>query len=137
MYRGNRTDKQRDNDVNAGTQVKPATEQEPSPGSSTCDTTINCPDDDYCRYKANAKSYITRCNYDYYGGDIALGPTNSLADCANRCSTFSGCVAATWVGGMCYLKSGDFKIVYNAFVDSELFLAVVIGSCTNMDRCLP
>ena len=106
---------ERNNDVNAGTQVKPATEQEPAPGSSTCDTIINCPNDDYCRYTTNGKSYITRCNYDYYGGDIALGPTDSLADCASRCSTFAGCVAATWVGGMCYLKSSDYKIVYNSF----------------------
>ncbi|EMD64845.1 hypothetical protein COCSADRAFT_180854 [Bipolaris sorokiniana ND90Pr] len=109
--------------VNAGTQAKPATELEPAPGSSVCETKINCPHDDYCCFKTNGQSYISRCNYDFNGGDIAIGQTKSLSECANLCSLLKGCVAATWVagtwdGGMCYLKNDQYKVVYNSNVDS-------------------
>ncbi|KAJ5020502.1 hypothetical protein J3E73DRAFT_435467 [Bipolaris maydis] len=104
--------------VNAGTQAKPATELEPAPGSSICETEINCPHNDYCRFNTNGQSYISRCNYDFNGGDIAIAQTKSLTECANLCSLLKGCVAATWVGGICYLKNDQYKVVYNPNVDS-------------------
>ncbi|KAL6154886.1 hypothetical protein ACJQWK_01333 [Exserohilum turcicum] len=105
-------------DVNAGVQIITATKPEPTPGASSCGSSIDCPNDDYCRYTTNGKAYIARCSYDYYGGDIAIGETPSLTECVTRCSIMPGCLAATWAGGMCYLKNGDSVVIYNSFADS-------------------
>jgi hypothetical protein len=105
--------------VNAGVQVKTASIPEPTQGSTTCSTGINCPNTDQCLYPANGKNFYARCNYDYYGGDINVGSTESLTECVDNCSTFAGCVAVTWVEGTCYLKNNNTKIVYNSWVDSK------------------
>ncbi|CAN9113500.1 unnamed protein product [Alternaria alternata] len=106
------------NNVNAGVQLKAPTDPELAPGSSTCTTVIDCPTNDKCRYLTNSKSFIAECNYDYYGGDIALKSTDTMTKCVDECAIFPGCVAVTWVDSNCYLKNNNTKIVYNNDVDS-------------------
>jgi hypothetical protein len=107
------------NNVNAGVQLKAPTDPELAPGSSTCTTVIDCPTNDKCRYLTNSKSFIAECNYDYYGGDIALKSTDTMTKCVDECAIFPGCVAVTWVDSNCYLKNNNTKIVYNNDVDSK------------------
>ncbi|KAL1800510.1 hypothetical protein ACET3X_000852 [Alternaria dauci] len=108
------------NNVNAGVQIKNPTIPELTPGSSTCTTVIDCPNDDKCKYLTNSNTFIARCNYDYYGGDIAIKRTESMTKCVDECAVFPGCVAVTWVDTMCYLKNTNTKVVYNSEVDSAV-----------------
>ncbi|RYO66222.1 hypothetical protein AA0116_g2972 [Alternaria tenuissima] len=73
--------------------------------SSICPSSPTCPQDDQCSLTSNGATLQVSCATDYYGGDLQLAQTSTLAGCIRACSTTTGCNAASYVGGNCYLKS--------------------------------
>ncbi|KAF1944993.1 hypothetical protein EJ02DRAFT_431851 [Clathrospora elynae] len=109
--------------VNAGVQIKAATHSDPIHGSTTCSAGFDCPDNDGCLYATNDKKFYAHCNYDYYGGDLAIRGTDNLTACTDICATYAGCVVVTWMNGMCYLKGPNTNLVYNTLVDSAYMMS--------------
>lgn len=69
--------------------------------SSGVSSSLSCP-------SANQQTYngfSIACGTDYIGGDMSNLQAPSLEDCVGACQTTAGCVAISYVGGTCYLKS--------------------------------
>jgi hypothetical protein len=73
--------------------------------STVCPTTVTCPQDDKCTYVSNSVQLQVNCATDYYGGDLQLVQTSTLAACIKACAATSGCAAASYVNQNCYMKS--------------------------------
>ncbi|KAF1834040.1 hypothetical protein BDW02DRAFT_353163 [Decorospora gaudefroyi] len=107
---------------NAGVQIKTATPPQPSIGATTCSIPVVCPMEDGCIHSVGDKTYAVRCNYDYYGGDIAYKSTPNLSECADACTDTPGCVKVTWTSGSCYLKNDKTTTLYHSWTDSAYIL---------------
>ncbi|KAF3043727.1 hypothetical protein E8E12_008859 [Didymella heteroderae] len=105
--------------VQAATQTKSATKTSPTAGSSTCAAGPTCPSGDGCVYRANNRNFYTRCNFDFYGGDMPNGVSQqkTLKGCVDKCATTANCVAVSYGSGLCYMKSVLRPAVYSANVN--------------------
>ncbi|KAF1929458.1 uncharacterized protein M421DRAFT_139247 [Didymella exigua CBS 183.55] len=70
----------------------------------SCPALPSCPQDDQCTFNANDNIFQISCATDFYGGDLFLAQTSTLASCMKACSMTSSCVAASYVSGNCYMK---------------------------------
>ncbi|KAF3007634.1 hypothetical protein E8E13_008411 [Curvularia kusanoi] len=70
-----------------------------------CPASPTCPQDDQCSYASNGVTFQVSCGTDYYGGDLSLAQTSTLDRCMDVCAQTSDCVAASYVGQNCYMKS--------------------------------
>lgn len=127
--------------VNAASEISPPTQASPAPGSSICTNTIACPQQDGCAYTTYGQVFFARCTIDLYGGDIPGGaaPASGTKDCADRCATTPGCMAASWKipTRICYLKSTLNEGVYSPLVNSKSLFRHELSTVLTMFRCLP
>ncbi|KAF3009848.1 hypothetical protein E8E13_010523 [Curvularia kusanoi] len=70
-----------------------------------CPAAPTCPQDDQCDYSSNGVVLQVACSTDYYGGDLQLVQSATLQDCLQACAANSQCVALSYTGQNCYLKS--------------------------------
>ncbi|KZM22124.1 hypothetical protein ST47_g6710 [Ascochyta rabiei] len=54
---------------------------------------------------SNSISLQVSCSTDFYGGDLQLAQTSTLAGCMKACASVSNCIAVSYVGQNCYMKS--------------------------------
>ncbi|KAK1241927.1 hypothetical protein MKX07_007750 [Trichoderma sp. CBMAI-0711] len=66
---------------------------------------ISCPADGSSRVKGpDGRSFTVQCGVDHPKGDLKHVQTPDFANCINLCDVTSGCVAASFRSGTCYLK---------------------------------
>ncbi|KAL7809403.1 hypothetical protein V8C44DRAFT_334402 [Trichoderma aethiopicum] len=66
---------------------------------------ISCPADGSSRVKGpDGRPFTVQCGVDHPKGDLKHVQTLDFANCINLCDVTSGCVAASWRSGTCYLK---------------------------------
>ncbi|KAL7815568.1 hypothetical protein V8C26DRAFT_126624 [Trichoderma gracile] len=66
---------------------------------------ISCPADGSSRVKGpDGRTFTVQCGVDHPKGDIKHVQTLDFANCINLCDETSGCVAASFRSGTCYLK---------------------------------
>ncbi|KAH6618431.1 hypothetical protein C7974DRAFT_474292 [Boeremia exigua] len=61
-----------------------------------CPASPQCPLNDGCLFSTNGVLLEVSCATDYYGGDLQLAPTSTLAGCMKACSSTNGCVAVSY-----------------------------------------
>ena len=71
----------------------------------TCPAQPTCPPDDQCIYTSNGVGLQIACATDYYGGDDYLIQIPTLAQCLQACANNTKCVALSYLGDNCYMKS--------------------------------
>ncbi|USW48743.1 Putative carbohydrate-binding WSC, PAN/Apple domain, alpha/Beta hydrolase [Septoria linicola] len=82
--------------------------------ASASATVLSCPASNSTTYTSNNRSYMIECGIDHAGGDMKAVNANSLNQCADACATTDGCLAASFLGAACYLKSSVGASVFNA-----------------------
>lgn len=76
----------------------------PVAGDPTAD--ITCPSSNGTTYAAaDGGDFDIECFVDHFGGDLSLAWTNSFASCLDTCDGTATCVAVSYVGSACYMKS--------------------------------
>jgi hypothetical protein len=103
--------------VVAGIQNKPPKTTTPL-GKTSCGTDIDCDKaaEDGCAYTTDGKTFVARCNMDFYGSDMSLISTDDLESCITDCTQTVGCKSVSWSTGTCYLKSAIPKGDYSQWV---------------------
>ena len=78
-----------------------------SPAAPTDDDTLDltCPSDAPVSYDSNDIIFSVSCATDYYGGDFSSLNTDTLQECVDSCASNPACVALSYRGVACYLKS--------------------------------
>lgn len=99
-------------DVYAATQITLPPKQCPAHGEHLCDA------NDGCLYTAHGEQFIVKCNYDLYGGDLLIAQTPDFGSCIIKCADTNQCVAVTFWGGTCYLKSEKRPAEFNSKLQS-------------------
>jgi hypothetical protein len=109
-------------------------------GRDSCGNHIDCDvaSTDGCAYKSGGKTFVARCNMDFYGSDLAIAFTDNLAECIQQCVTTQNCKSVSWSTGTCYMKNsipqGDFsQWVQGMFCN----LFIVVNKALINYRCLP
>ena len=82
-----------------------------------------CPADNGSTITVGTSSYTLQCATDHAGGDLAGTGSYSVEACAASCAATAGCVGASYLPGVCYMKkvngpamanNGVWALVLNA-----------------------
>ncbi|XP_014551078.1 hypothetical protein COCVIDRAFT_113851 [Bipolaris victoriae FI3] len=73
--------------------------------TTMCPVSPACPDNNGCVNNIKGVKFQVACGTDYYGGDLIRAETSTIGECMQACATNTLCVAASYVGNSCYLKS--------------------------------
>jgi hypothetical protein len=91
----------------------------PNACSTTCGTEITCDASSptSCTYTSSGKTFVARCQVDFYGNDFDVVQSPDFTTCVQACADSDRCLAVSFTGGNCYLK--------NAISQDEYSLPVV------------
>ncbi|KAL9487760.1 hypothetical protein ACSS6W_000037 [Trichoderma asperelloides] len=87
---------------------------------------ITCPMDGSDQLvQADGKKYTVECGTDRPHGDIGSVPTLDFPNCIKLCDETSGCIAASWRFGDCYLKRSLKPAISNSWVDTAVLSSLL------------
>ncbi|RFU77285.1 hypothetical protein TARUN_4961 [Trichoderma arundinaceum] len=87
---------------------------------------ITCPAAGSNQVKAADGRYFTiQCGVDHPHGDLKSVQTLDFANCISLCDETSGCVAASWRSGTCYLKKSLQAAVANSGVSTAVLTSLL------------
>ncbi|GFP60250.1 hypothetical protein TASIC1_0017001200 [Trichoderma asperellum] len=87
---------------------------------------ITCPMDGSDQLvQADGKKYTVECGTDRPHGDIGSVPTLDFPNCIKLCDETSGCIAASWRFGDCYLKKSLKPAISNSWVDTAVLSSLL------------
>lgn len=76
-------------------------------------TPKQCPADNGSTITVGSSSYTLQCATDHAGGDLTSASSFSVEQCAASCAATAGCVGASYLPGVCYMKQVNGQALAN------------------------
>lgn len=115
--------------VAVGASTSPIVSSSTTTSAPSAPSSITCPASDSQTFTIGSHSYQVQCGIDYYGGDLALSWEDTFSKCLNTCENTVGCIAVSYHGAACYMKSSNNGPSANSAVWAAK--KVVIGVSTS------